>query len=218
MSIEVAPVLPLSTALRERTRTAHEDAETSPFIRELMEGKRSREEYIALAGQQYFIYQALEEVGAKLVDDPTVGAFIVPELARLAAIEADLDFLSPGWRDELTPLPSTLAYVERIHGLADWPAGFLAHHYTRYLGDLSGGQVIRTMLQRHYGFGAEGLEFYHFPGIPKAKVFKDEYRARLDGVVLDEVEFGRVLAEANAAFRCNEALFVELDQTVSKVA
>lgn len=218
MSTEVSSVTPLSTALRERTRTAHEDAETSPFIHELMAGKRSREDYIALAGQQYFIYQALEEVGAALADDPVVGAFIVPELARLTAIEADLDFLRPGWREELTPLPSTVAYVARIRELVDWPAGFLAHHYTRYLGDLSGGQVIRTMLQRHYGFGAEGVEFYHFPGIPKAKVFKDEYRARLDRVVLADAELQRVLAEANAAFRCNEALFVELDQTVTAVA
>src|SRR5699024_7016278 len=128
---------------------------------------RSRADYVALAGQQYFVYEALEAVGERLRDDPQVGGFIVPELARLAAIEADLDFLDPGWRTHLEPLASTRAYVERIHGLANWPAGYLAHHYTRYLGDLSGGQVIRTMLGRHYDLGPEGIAFYLFPDIPK---------------------------------------------------
>ncbi len=218
MSIDVAPAVKLATALRERTRTAHEEAESSPFVRELMEGKRSLADYVALAGQQYFVYQALEAVGATFRDDPQIGAFIDPELARVAAIEADLDFLDPGWREHLQPLPATTAYVARIHGLADWPVGYLAHHYTRYLGDLSGGQVIRTMLQRHYGLGEEGLGFYLFPGIAKPKVFKDEYRARLDAVELDDAELSRVLEEANAAFRCNQALFVELDAATAQVA
>ena len=212
MSAHVSTLIPFSAAIRDRTRLAHEEAESSPFVRELMEGKRSRADYIALAGQQYFVYRALEEIGARLRDDPQIGALLSAELDRLDAIEADLDFLDPGWREHLVPLPATQAYVDRLHEIANWPGGYLAHHYTRYLGDLSGGQIIRTMLQRHYGLGEEGIAFYRFPEITKPKVFKDEYRAALDAVPFDEAERERVLEEANVAFRCNEAMFIALDQ------
>jgi len=218
MPTETAPVMPMSTALRERTRTAHEEAESSPFVRELLEGKRSKADYIALAGQQYFIYEALETVGELLRDNPEAAPFLDPALTRLPSIEADLDFLDPGWREHLRPLPATEAYVERIKGLADWPGGFIAHHYTRYLGDLSGGQVIRTLLQRQFGFETQGVAFYVFDDIAKPKPFKDAYRAQLDAVTWDEAERERVLEEANAAFRCNEAVFVELAAATAKAA
>lgn len=218
MSTETVSVMPFSAALRERTRKAHEEAESSPFVRELLEGKQSRSDYVALAGQQYFVYQALEAVAEQLREDAVAGAFIAPELTRLPAIEADLDFLDPGWRERLQPLPATQAYVETIRRTADWPGGFIAHHYTRYLGDLSGGQVIRTLLQRQFGFGADGVSFYLFADIEKLKRFKDAYREQLDAVPWDDAERERVLAEANVAFRCNEAVFVELAEATSHAA
>ena len=217
-STDVASVAPMSALLRERTRAAHEDAESSPFVRELLEGQRTREDYVALVGQQYYIYQALEAVGELLREDPVVGAFVMPQLTRLPAIEADLDFLDPGWRDRLEPLAATRSYVARIHRTATWPGGYIAHHYTRYLGDLSGGQVIRTLLSRQFGFDTNGVGFYIFQDIAKPKLFKDRYREQLDAIDWDEAERERVLAEANEAFRCNEAVFVELAEVTRRAS
>lgn len=206
----MADVIPLSEALRERTRDVHADAEGSAFITELLEGKRSKADYIALVGQQYFVYQALEAVADRMRRDAVAAAFVDPKLTRLPAIEADLDYLWPHWRDELTALPATLRYVARIHEMADWPGGFVAHHYTRYLGDLSGGQVIRTLLQRQFGFETNGVGFYIFAEIAKPKLFKDTYREQLDAVPWDEAEKARVVDEARNAFRLNSGVFAEL--------
>jgi hypothetical protein len=71
----------------------------------------------------------------------------------------------------------------------------VAHHYTRYLGDLSGGQAIGRIIGREFGLdGGVGTAFYSFSEVPKPKLYKDAYRARLDALPLDDVQRARVLA------------------------
>ena len=79
-------------------------------------------------------------------------------------------------------LPATQVYVDRLAQTADSLPRYAAHAYTRYLGDLSGGQIIKRMLQRHYGFTSEGIAFYDFPRSTRLKPFKDVYRERLDAL------------------------------------
>ncbi|WP_158867533.1 biliverdin-producing heme oxygenase [Leifsonia sp. AG29] len=212
--------MPFSQALRERTRSVHEQSEGSSFVQELMAGDGSRDDYVAMLAQHYFIYRALENGALTMAADPVASLFLSPELDRLPAIEADLAFLlGPDWAGRIAPLPSTARYAARIDEVGEsWPGGFVAHHYTRYLGDLSGGQIIRTILQRQYGFGSEGVGFYAFPGIAKPKAFKDAYRARLDAVDWPEDERDRVVAEVGRAFRFNTDLFVDLARAKSAAA
>ena len=201
-------VIPFSQLVRERTQAAHRSAESSPFITELLDGDGTREHYVALMEQQYFVYQALEAVADVMMTDPVVATFAHPALTRMPAIEADLEFLvGPDWFDHLAPLDATRAYVDRIYEISGWAGGFVAHHYTRYLGDLSGGQAIRTLLQRRFGFETNGVGFYLFAGIAKPKDFKDTYRAQLDDVAWDDAERERVLAEVNRAFELNRGVF-----------
>lgn len=207
-------VIPFSETLRERTRNAHMETEDSAFISELLTGKRTKSDYTALVGQQYFVYRALEGVGEWMKDDPIASAFVSPKLTRLPAIEADLEFLMGcDWREQVVPLPATANYVSRIREMATWPGGFIAHHYTRYLGDLSGGQVIRTLLQRHYGFETNGVGFYLFAEIAKPKLFKDTYRAQLDAVDWDPGEHEHVIEEVTRAFQLNAGMFEQLAET-----
>ncbi|WP_348789522.1 biliverdin-producing heme oxygenase [Leifsonia sp. NPDC080035] len=208
----MAEPIPFSQALRERTRTVHQESEGAVFMQDLMSGKGSRDDYIHLLSQHYFIYEALEEAAAHMAGDPVAALFITPKLTRLPAIEADLEFLiGPDWRERIHPLPSTLRYTARVREVGHgWPGGFVAHHYTRYLGDLSGGQIIRTLLQRQYGFETNGVGFYLFTEIAKPKVFKDVYRAQLDAVDWDDDERDRVIAEVALAFRFNTELFDDL--------
>ncbi|MGN6325443.1 heme oxygenase (biliverdin-producing) [Pseudolysinimonas sp.] len=204
-------VIPFSQLVRERTRAAHESAESSPFITELLGGDGTREHYVALMTQQYFVYQALEAVADVMMSDPAIAAFAHPALTRMPAIEADLEYLiGPDWFDVVAPLDATRAYVDRIYAISGWAGGFVAHHYTRYLGDLSGGQVIRTLLQRRFGFETNGVGFYLFAGIAKPKDFKDTYRAQLDAVSWDDAERERVLVEVNRAFELNRGVFRDL--------
>ncbi|MEN0084094.1 MAG: biliverdin-producing heme oxygenase [Leifsonia sp.] len=208
----MAEPIPFSEALRERTRGVHQESEGAVFMQDLMSGKGSRDDYIALLAQHYFIYEALEEAAVRMADDPVAALFISPKLTRLPAIETDLEFLlGADWRDRIAPLPSTMRYTARIREVgAGWPGGFIAHHYTRYLGDLSGGQIIRTLLQRQYGFDTNGVGFYLFADIAKPKLFKDTYRSQLDAVQWTEEERDRVIGEVGLAFRFNTELFDDL--------
>jgi len=205
-------LIPFSQELRERTRASHSESEGADFMGDLMTGKGTREDYIALVAQHYFIYEALETSAEHMKNNPVVAPFLSDKLTRLPAIEEDLRFLlGDNWRDLISPLPTTTAYVARIREVgATWPGGFVAHHYTRYLGDLSGGQVIRTLIQRQFGFDTNGVGFYLFADIAKPREFKDSYREQLDAVPWDDAERTRVIDEVLVAYRFNTDLFRDL--------
>ena len=205
----------LSTLLREGTRQVHREAETMGFIETLMSGgfgERGKAAYADLAAQLLAIYRALEAASARIAATPEGAAaeIVFAELERTPQIEQDLEHLfGADWTAKITVLPATARYVARLDEIDSLPR-YAAHAYTRYLGDLSGGQIIRTMLQRHYGLGDAGVSFYRFEGIEKAKVFKDVYRERLDAIRFDDEGRAAVVAEAQEAFRLNQALFAEL--------
>jgi heme oxygenase len=204
--------IPFSTALRERSRSAHSSSEGAGFMSDLMTGEGTREDYIALVVQHWFMYDALERAADRMRRDPVASAFISDELTRLPALEADLEFLiGPDWRETISPVPTTQRYSQRIDDVcASWPGGFVAHHYTRYLGDLSGGQFIGRLMARRFGFDRDGVAFYLFDGIPDPKVFKEVYRGRLDAAPWDAAEQERIIDEVLLAYRFNTEVFDDL--------
>jgi heme oxygenase len=200
----------LSEALRAGTRAAHEVAERSSFVDDLMAGRLVRADYAALAAQQHAIYTALEAAGDALRAAGRDGGLVLEELRRVPAIEADLAaLLGAGWRGELVVLPATAAYAARIAEVGDDLPRYAAHAYTRYLGDLSGGQAIKRVLVREYGL-TSGTAFYDFPLIERIKPFKDAYRARLDALALTPAQRRAAVEEARLAFRLNTAMFADL--------
>jgi heme oxygenase len=201
----------LAHEVRTLTRADHEAAETTPFVTELIGGRLGVAAYARLASQHYFIYEALEAAGAAQADDPVAGPFVALGLHRLPSLERDLaHLLGDGWRTRIAPLPSVRRYADRLREVGEgWPAGFVAHHYTRYLGDLSGGQLVRKALQREYGLGDDGTAFYAFPGLAVGAV-KRRYREMLDAAAWDEAERARFVQEVSYAFRLNKDVFEEL--------
>lgn len=135
-----------STVIRTASHEQHVEAETSTFMGDLLGGRLGVEAYARYTEQLWFVYEALEAGAHRLVPDPVAGPFVQPELMRLTALEKDLAHLrGPDWRTTLTALPATRAYAERVAECArEWPAGYVAHHYTRYLGDLSGARSSAT--------------------------------------------------------------------------
>lgn len=209
----MAEIVSFSAALRERSSGSHSRSEHAGFMASLLSGEASREDYVSLVAQHYFIYEALEEVGERMRKDPVASVFLSDALTRLPALEADLDFLvGPEWRERIAPLPATARYVERIRQVgATWPGGFVAHHYTRYLGDLSGGLFIGRVMARRFGFETNGIGFYLFDAIADPAAFKDVYREQLDAAPWNEAERERVIDEVLLAYRFNTELFEELE-------
>ena len=205
-----------STVIRTASHEEHVEAETSTFMSDLLGGRLGVEAYARYTEQLWFVYEALESGAERLASDPVTGPFIRPELFRLASLERDLAHLrGPGRRSALTALPATRRYAERITDCArDWPAGYIAHHYTRYLGDLSGGQIIRAKAEKTWGFAqkGDGVRFYVFEQIPNPAAFKRGYRELLDAVRADDLEKQRIVAECKRAFALNTAVFRALGE------
>ncbi|MFJ3668234.1 heme oxygenase (biliverdin-producing) [Streptomyces sp. NPDC090106] len=200
-----------STAIRTASHEQHVEAETSTFMSDLLGGRLGVDAYARYTEQLWFVYEALESGADRLAADPVAGPFVQPELYRLGALERDLEHLrGPGWRTGLSALPATQAYADRVRECAaEWPGGYIAHHYTRYLGDLSGGQIIRDKAERTWGFErkGDGVRFYVFENIANPAAFKRGYRELLDGVRADDLEKQRIVTECKRAFSLNTAVF-----------
>ncbi|MFB7335773.1 heme oxygenase (biliverdin-producing) [Streptomyces adustus] len=200
-----------STVIRTASHEQHTEAETSTFMSDLLGGRLGVDAYARYTEQLWFVYEALEAGSGRLAGDPVAGPFVRPELFRLAALERDLAHLrGADWRAGLSALPATRAYADRVRECAEqWPGGYVAHHYTRYLGDLSGGQIIRDRAERTWGFErkGDGVRFYVFEEIANPAAFKRDYRELLDTVRADDLERQRIVAECRRAFALNTAVF-----------
>jgi heme oxygenase len=205
--------LTLSAAMRVGSQAEHQEAEDSAFMSELLAGRVNERGYADYLLRLRTVYDAMESVLRAHLDDPAVAAVHDPALERLAAIDADLDHWNAGG-DRTVDSPAAEAYRARIEEAAAWGGLLVAHHYTRYLGDLSGGQAIGRILDRTFGLDGRGVAFYDFAEIPKPKPYKDAYRARLDALDLPTDDRNRVVAEVRAAFRLNQALFAELGRNL----
>ena len=122
------------------------------------------------------------------------------------------------WQDEIAPSIAAQAYVERIHAIAATaPELLIAHSYTRYLGDLSGGQILKGIAQRGMNLAnGAGTAFYEFDAISDEKAFKNAYRQAMNDLPLDDATAAQIVDEANAAFGMNMAMFNELEGNLIK--
>ena len=209
-AVATESVRSLSAAMRQDSTDQHDAAEQSPFVTELLSGRVNEQGYVDYLLRLRAIYDALEAAVREHRDNPLVGAVYDPALERLEAIDADLAHWAPG-ADRVIDSPAVRAYCARFAD-APWGGALVAHHYTRYLGDLSGGQAIGRILGRSFDLEGEGLAFYDFPMRPKP--YKDAYRGRLDGLGLDEDEIDRVVDEVKLAFSLNQHVFDELAENL----
>lgn len=213
---------PLSVRVKEMTRRDHQEAESSRFITELMGGTRSSCDYALLVSQYHYIYEALESAAEQLREQsPVIGLreLFDPALDRREAISRDLEQLlgQSGLGPEPIQLKATERYVQRLREVAAEPARLAAHHYLRFLGDLSGGLVIAKLVQRHYGIPQSQLNMYTFSSIEKPKLYKDAYRENLDRLQLNLEHQAWFVEEANLGFALNKAVFEELAEFTAGV-
>lgn len=203
--------LSLSAAMKQGSAAEHDQAEHSLFMERLLGGKVNEAGYVAYLRALRPVYATLETLGRELTGDPIAGPLIDAGLERTAAIDDDLAHWAPGEPVD-TDSEAAAAYAAAIAASASWGGLYLAHHYTRYLGDLSGGQAVGALLNRTFDLNGRGLAFYDFAEIGKNKPYKDVYREKLDAVgdALSPQDRLRVVDEVRRAFELNRALFAEL--------
>lgn len=211
----------LATKLREGTKKAHTMAENVGFIKCFLKGVVEKTSYRKLVSNLYFVYSAMEEEMERHHAHPILSKIYFQELNRKKSLEQDLAFYyGSNWREQVTPSPATKEYVQQIREVsASAPELLIAHSYTRYIGDLSGGQILKKIAQRGMNLSegeGQGTAFYEFKEIPDEKAFKANYRKVLDELPIDEATADRIVDEANATFGMNMKLFQELEGNLIK--
>ena len=200
--------------IKEGTKKSHSAAENTSFVKSFLRGVVNKESYRGLISDFYFVYSALEEEVTKLKDHPVVGSLDLPELRRKISLEMDVRYYyGPIWRSLIKPSEACERYVNRIREVAkNEPELLVGHHYTRYLGDLSGGQILKGIAEKAMELGnGEGLKFYEFQNIEDSKTYKQGYREKLNNLPIDQHQADAIIVEANYAFRLNMYMFDTLE-------
>jgi heme oxygenase (biliverdin-producing, ferredoxin) len=208
MTVSVADgALPDSvvTALYLRTKTLHVEAERTGIIGDLLRGNASRDGYILLLRNLLPAYQAMERGLARHRKTPGLGALANYRLDRAPAIESDLSALcGKSWQRDITLLPAGDNYARRVAEAAQGNgARLIAHAYTRYLGDLSGGQILQRLLTRSLELWPDQLSFYDFPRYPDLTALKMGYREALDRAGTLTHDSAAIVEEGALAFTLN---------------
>jgi heme oxygenase len=211
----------LTIQLREGTSKAHSMAENVSFVKSFLGGVIDKSSYSHMLANLYFVYLALEEAMDKNKDNEFIKPIYFPELNRTESIKEDLDFYyGNDWMETLVPSEATKAYINRIQELSEKrPDLLVGHAYTRYLGDLSGGQILKKIAQRAMNLqSTRGLSFYEFTQISDEQQFKSDYKAALDALPVTPDGSKQIVAEANVAFNLNMKVFQELETSFVRIA
>ncbi len=205
----------LAIKLREGTQQSHAATENIGFMKCFVKGVVDRNCFAKFLSNLYFVYSELEAALENHQNHPCVGIVYFRELNRKANLETDLQFYyGTDWQNQITKLAATQNYISRIREVAaKQPELLIGHAYTRYMGDLSGGQMLQKVVQSTLDLsGYQGTSFYNFEQIPDKQAFKNKYREALDKVPVDNTTADKIVAEANNSFSFNMQIAKELEE------
>ena len=211
--MNVTPSPSLAGRLRAATHDLHRVAEQSGIMRRLLRGEVGRPEYALLLRNFHALYHALETALDRHANSPDLAPLRMPALYRSAALAEDLRYFCGADWQSLTLSAAMSAYVARIHEASGTrPALLAAHAYVRYLGDLSGGQMLDGVIRRSFSLPtSEGAAFYAFGDAAQATTLKGQFRTALDRLPADAETADAIAEEAKSAFERHIALFREMD-------
>ena len=179
----------------------------------LLSGRLDRPSYCALLRNLHALYAALEPALERHASLPVIAPVFLPALWRTRALQHDLTTLhGPDWADSIPLQPACASYVDRLRDLDESrPPLLLAHAYVRYLGDLSGGQMLRGVLAKSVALaGDTAVSFYDFGDALATRDLTQAFRAGLAAVPVDEKLTDALVDEAKLAFEGHRKLFDQL--------
>ncbi|KAH9936078.1 heme oxygenase [Fomitopsis serialis] len=198
----------------------------------MVRGELDREEYIRFLMMLWHVYDTLE-LGLERHASHSILSFTHNPalLSRAPALSSDIaHFLQTAdWQNHplhvelMNDPPAALSqYLERLKDIASSgdPSPLLSHAYVRYMGDLSGGQVIRGRVTKSYsledGLGVSFFDFKPLGGTGTATIgemrkIKEWYRENMNSAVGDNQDLkADIVEEAITAFELNGGLFAAL--------
>ena len=210
----------LSQLLDDGTRKSHSMAENSAFVTGFFKGVSNKDTFAKLVKSLYFVYEAME-MTLESSEESRVIALDYPNLRRTKSLENDMEyFYGPDWKKTVTPSSATKEYCEHIRKVGkEQPFLLVAHQYTRYLGDLFGGQMMGGMAKKSLNLEeSKGIAFYNFESIPNTRAFITEWYVTLNALDFTETQRQELVDEANLVFRLNIGIFNELEGNPASTA
>ncbi len=221
-SIAAEPAAGFAAVLREATKRVHREAERCGFVADLVRGRATRNGYAVYLRNLEPVYGALEQgLDAHLQSAPrAVAAFADLRLRRQPALRRDLAAIAGDhWATTLPLLPEAAAYAGAIADAAQSDGLRLAAHgYARYLGDLSGGQILQPLLARTLGLGPAALGLYDFAAFSDLDLPRTALRDALDSLPPAGADADAFVAEALAAFQHNIAVSMAVSAATATAA
>jgi heme oxygenase len=174
--------------IKELTWEHHKNAERQEFAKLLISGNIHPDMYATYLWNQHKKYDLLE---AMLMATGVLSE--VGDIRRKTLIEEDIKEL---WTHSEAPLvvPSTLEYIDHMKTILGDREKLIAHMYVFYMGDLSGGQMIKKKIP-----GSGRMYDFSLLGDPK------EVKERIREMVTDDMA-----DEAKWVFESSTKLFQEL--------
>lgn len=202
--------LPLTKRLYEETKSAHAQIESMPFILNLRDQKLSQNEYTQYLADLKHVYAALEDGLRKNLEIPAIKALYDDKLSRTKMLDADLkSFQAEG----AIPTDASQDYARHLEALSgQTPLLLLAHAYLRYMGDLSGGRMMKKSVEQL--FPGDHTAFYNFDELLGEKAlgakfveYKNAWKGRLDGFHFSAEEQSALIEEAQKGFEYAGRMF-----------
>ena len=203
----------LAERLRGETRDLHTEVEQSLLMQALLRGNLSLVAYCMLLRNLHAIYAALEAALKHHAAEPSLSPVCLPALFRSDALAQDLnDLCGATWASTVVLQQATQQYVAHLQHLHEThPALLVAHAYVRYLGDLSGGQLLKRIVAKNPQIPlGSGTAFYDFGDAGTTQGLIRDFRAGLEKIPGNEARVDAIVAEAKQAFERHRTLFQQL--------
>lgn len=200
-------MMSLSARLKSTSSNSHRSAEQHPFLKNLFTGNLSPNTYLSYLLQLDSAYSALEQ-----------NLSLVPELSALAnrfglfrcnSIKDDVLYFKNTYNLPEDPTVAHTLYADHLMKVSkEYPRGLVSHFYTRYLGDLSGGQILKRYVQKAFSeTSLNGTSFYQFDDIESPRDAVMQIKQVLDSLQLTEDEVAMLEDECITAFKLSESMF-----------
>lgn len=219
----------LALQLDDGTRKSHSFAQNTSFVTSFFKGLSNRQAYANLITSLYFVYEAMEEA-FDTTNEEYVKLMDYTELRRVHSLKKDMEYFHGiDWVSQMntdvrtssntraavsiTPSYATQQYVKRVQTVAkENPKLLIAHQYTRYLGDLFGGQMMGGMASKSLNLeDGRGTAFYTFESIDNAQDFITMWYRTLNSLDLTKEEKNAIVDEANLVFDLNIQILEEIE-------
>ena len=198
-------VIGLADVLKRGTADHHLRAEKSGIIAKILKRTATLPDYGLYLRNLLPVYRAIEKPLRENQALPSLLPLLDKRLRRADSLVLDLDKIvgRSRWRS-MPVMPATNKYVTHISHIREKsPQALPGHIYVRYLGDLNGGRVLRTLLADQFSLADSALNFYRFAEIENLKTYRSEYRSIFNALAVTPAERCKIIAVAVQGFQYN---------------